>query len=124
MERNKKNILALAKLIEALPEEKFDMQDTRMNCGSPSCIAGWAAWEQQGRPKFLDDNQNAWTSGTNNLVNSALKYFGIEEDGQYQIMSELFRGEYRSFDNAMLTKEDAVEALREFARTGEIVWPE
>ncbi len=114
--RNKKNILAIAKLIEALPEEKFDMTDTTRSCGSPSCIAGWAAWEQHGDP---------WKWGSNDLISSALEFFSItEEEEQDRVMRHLFRGDYSNVDNAALTKEDAVEALREYARSGGIVWPD
>lgn len=33
----------LAKLIEGLPKAEFDMQQFAHPCGTPSCIAGWAA---------------------------------------------------------------------------------
>lgn len=135
MPGNKKNILALAALIERLPKRKFAMNECLMHrdsisednvtCGSPSCIAGWAAWEEQGRPEFITDNGEQWNYGNNNLINSALAYFGIEDwDEKLRVMNELFRGEYGNDENGSLTNKDAAHALRTYAETGEIVWPD
>jgi len=81
MERNKKNILALAKLIEALPEEKFNManclniskmdNETGRTVVRPPVLPAGAAWEEQGRPPTINDNGNVWNQGNNNLINSA-----------------------------------------------------
>lgn len=130
---NKTNIIALAAFIEKLPEEKFDMCNVVLNggylndrssCGSPSCIAGWAAWEEQGRPEIIHDNGETWSGGGNSIINSALAYFGIndKEEGN-RVQSELFRGDYGDTENDALTKADAVRALRTYAETQEIVWP-
>lgn len=129
---NTANILALADFIEALPEDSFDMStcvkegQTHPNetCGSPSCIAGWAAWEQQDRPHYITDNERSWNSGNNNLINSALKYFGIiATDERQRVMNELFRGNYGDMANRRLSRADAAQVLRTFAHTGNIEWP-
>lgn len=117
---NKENVLKLADLIDQQPESKFDIARISHNCGSPSCIAGWAAWEQQGRPKVLMNNGQCW-NGENNLINDALDFFGTDDkDGS--IRQELFRGGYTGHDNFHITKDMSVRTLRHFAETGEINW--
>lgn len=131
---NKSNILGLADLIDSLPDEKFEMEtflrdrgEDDATCGSPSCIAGWAAWEQQGRPKTLKDNLQNWASGHNNLINSALEFFGIPQNDweeRKRVRDELFRGNYGAWANKHLTKADASRVLREYAESGKIEWPD
>lgn len=134
MYANRSRVLGLAKFIERLPEHEFAMdrclQRTKpsrdkYDCGSPSCIAGWAAWLEQGRPQVITDNRESWILGRNNLVNSALTYLGITDPTeQRRVMNELFRGNYGGSANRRFTRAHAVHALRTYAATGEIVWPE
>lgn len=115
---NKDNILNLAKVI--VRAEYFDMSDT-VNCGAPACIAGWAAWLQLGQPEELVDNAEPWMHGTNNIVNAALDYLGVEEN-RGKIADELFCGNHNPYTLRNITAKEAAKTLRHFAKTGEVNW--
>lgn len=127
---NVENILKLATLIEGLPEGKFDMRDTlkegnEVSCGTPACIAGWAAWMQQGKPEVLHDNRKPWSTGENDLITSALEFMGVpnitENPGLFHlVIDDLFGGDQCGSDLAHVTNAQAAEALRNFADTGEV----
>lgn len=62
---NTDRILALADLIESLPhtstgaKDGFCMSSYTHNCNTPSCIAGWAAFEAKGGIITLDIHYDA-----------------------------------------------------------------
>lgn len=127
---NKDRILALADLIETLPDAEssfatsgFDMRYVTHECGTPSCIAGWAAWEAQGRPEFVKDpNERDFYS----IERLAAKYLGLPTTGISTLAFPLFYPQdangqnYESYDG--LTSATVAKTLRHFAETGEIRW--
>lgn len=126
---NKANILILARLLETLEEGQFNMvkllreQDHVNQCGSPFCIAGWAAWLELGKPEELRDNGQMWDSGANNIINAALDFFDTE-DGDWTLRNNLFLGHKSNLDIAemRITPAKAAKTLRHLAETGRVVW--
>lgn len=102
----------LANLIEKLPftdedaKDGFSMTNYNHSCGTPSCIAGWAAWEANNRH-----------SVRNGEVSSlALEHLEISQD----IGEELFYPHGYSYNRQSPQKAAAV--LRHLAATGEVDW--
>lgn len=40
--KTKERLRRLSEHLKSLPHEQFDMRQTKFQCGSPSCIGGWA----------------------------------------------------------------------------------
>lgn len=115
---NVERINALADLIEAQPhsEEKgFHMNHVVHGCGTPSCIAGWAEWENEGRPASL-------TFSGEGFLENAAKYLGIGEydyDNKKLKATKLF---YPGKTYYYSTPAHAAKVLRHLAATGEVDW--
>jgi hypothetical protein len=115
---NKERVLALAELIESQPlvdtwcsgeVHGFNMNREAHICGTPSCILGWAAWEQRGRPDRVEKN-------TDRLYTDAQEYLGLDDGsiGRLCYPDEVIYGE--------VTPAMAGETLRKLAETGEVDW--
>lgn len=127
---NKERILALADLIETISDspnsfaiEGFDMRYVTHECGTPSCIAGWAAWEAQGRPEYVQDpNVRDFYS----IERQAAEYLGLPTKGDNTAAFPLFYPQtpsgkpLESYDG--ITAKTVAKTLRHFAATGEIIW--
>ena len=114
---NKKKLLKLANAIENADQSKdsqfaFDMKvfydrkhATKHPCGTAACIQGWA--------QYIDPDHEAWDSSLASGVRFAI-WAGIEK-WQAEIICVP--------DVILLVKQHhAVEMLRNFVETGEVVW--
>ena len=115
MRRNKKNILAVAAMMEAAPDRLFDMREHGApECGVAGCIAGWAmAW--------------AWSTKDGRDGIDAADTFGLNAD-EYEDLC-VPNNEHASFiaiggkrNKRYITRERAVKQLRYLARTGKVDW--
>ncbi|MBB3411264.1 hypothetical protein FHT87_005217 [Rhizobium sp. BK316] len=114
----KEHILALADLIEEQEHteeddaEGFTMTAITHDCGTPACIAGWAAWEALGRPSghLYDVACDLEGEATDylgiNPMKADLLFYPPEEVGLYQ----------------EITPSQAAATLRHLAETGEVDW--
>jgi hypothetical protein len=112
---NKCNILALADVIEKMPDEQFDMGTWGMqqSCGTVACIAGWA---HHLTPE-ADRKENESATGRAKL--------GL---GHWQA-DELFLGYERGPNDNLIdipletiTNQWAAACLRNLAETGRVEW--
>lgn len=112
---NKKRILALADLIEQQQhtsfsaESGFSMSSYVHECGTPSCIAGWASWLSFGKAPVLADEIL--------LFDRARGYLGLKEDAAKSLF---LPANYQ--DQDLYTPTQAAETLRHLAKTGEVDW--
>ncbi|MBD8651518.1 hypothetical protein IFT66_10560 [Rhizobium sp. CFBP 13726] len=111
---NKERILALADLIEqqlhTTPSAPigFTMSDYVHSCGTPACIAGWAAWESENQPDFLDWRQVDF---------KATKYLGLDQETSEKLFEP--EGVSSWFE---ITPAHAAFTLRHLARAGVVDW--
>lgn len=125
---NKERILALADLIEKQPHtgeadlSGFNMEWLTHDCGTPSCIAGWAAWENDGRPSKMDVDWGFYA-----VENRAATWMGFAEITEGLSESEdqtflLFYPQNPYDDYHSITPSHAAAVLRNLAETGEVNW--
>lgn len=108
------NILKLADIISDLPQSfysdnfGFNQNFYVHECGSPSCIAGWAAQQSTGDAAIYT------TPSDRRQV--ACRWLGLENDHR-----ELF---YPPLELAwhLITPAQAAETLRKLAQTGVVDW--
>lgn len=111
---NKERILALADLIEQQPhttpydKSGFDLSSYTHDCGTPSCIAGWAAWEAAGRPEKL-------IMDPGKIIELAQTYLGLDEHE-----CDIFCGECGTPRLSKVTPQTVALLLREFVETEEV----
>lgn len=118
---NKERVLALADLIECQPHvdplgidpylepSGFNMNCFTHSCGTPSCIAGFAAWEYNGR-KINDSDETE---------SKAREYLGL---ASYFGAKRLFFPTVSGRECASITPQEAAQVLRHLAETGEVDW--
>jgi hypothetical protein len=118
---NKERILALADLVEQQPhslEFGFNMGELIHGCGTPSCIAGWAAWEKAGRPEMIVAKEGYATE------NEASDWLGlphiVESPDDNDLSFDLFYPLGFSFEK--ITPKHAAFTLRHLAETGKVDW--
>ena len=125
---NKERILALADLIEGQEHTNdwyvgevhgFNMNKLVYDCGTPSCIAGWAAWEALDQPKVL---KTKVFGDSDYIEKTAAEYLGLEYNS-----CNADKGCYRLFYPNTPVYSDitpimAATVLRHLAETGEIDW--
>lgn len=111
---HKDRILALADLIEQQPhtspssERGFTMADFTHDCGTPACLAGWAAWESENRPEVIE-----WSLA----ASKATQFLCIG----YDMADELFEpDDIAGWDR--ITPAHAAFTLRHLAETGVVDW--
>lgn len=124
---NKERILALADLIEKQPhtpvqaESGFNMADLVRECGTPACIAGWAAWEEEGRPAAVSAPDTGWC-----LERKAQQYLGLAPSGEAELSDTAYSLFYPEGDQVgfydEITPAQAAACLRHLAETGEVDW--
>ena len=118
---NKERILALADLVEQQPhsiESGFNMGELIHGCGTPSCIAGWAAWESAGRPEMMVAEEGYA------IENEASDWLGlphiVESSYATDLSFDLFYPIGFGFDD--ITPKHAAFTLRRLAETGKVDW--
>lgn len=103
------NALELADFIEQQPENMFDMSDWGQPwCGTPGCIAGWAAALWPECRSISSDLPEPF------LVSKRLG-LGLVAAG------DLFEPDVAS-DWEQITKAEALATLRRYAATGKVEW--
>jgi len=121
---NKERLLILAALIEAQPftsrraKEGFYMNSILHECGTPSCIAGWGAWEALGRPERL------YNAGYK-LEMAAATWLGFKHfEEEFFTKSPAYELFYPDNDWFLYhgTPQMAANVLRHLAETGEVDW--
>ena len=129
---NKENILLVAEHLENLPEdlqkvdceadEGFDLRNFTHDCGTPSCIAGYAAWFDNGKRitrEYLEATSYYFVSKT-------AEFFGMTYDDAHDLClpGSKFREDTRDLDETIdpyeVTAKQAAAVLRHFAETGEV----
>jgi hypothetical protein len=112
---NKERILALADLVERQPhaiedqpESGFAMCSLIHECGTPSCIAGWAAWESLGRPGIIEDIED--------VIDLASQYLDLGFDKYRHLFYP------SNYSGNKYTPAHAAFTLRLLAETGEVDW--
>lgn len=106
-------IIELADLIEALPDEQFDMRLFRhYPCNTPGCIGGWAVFH------FAP---NVWSRMNEPSGEVAKKLLGLSND---QAEALFYVGDSCPDDSLYdsITQQDAAATLRHLAKTGEVKW--
>jgi hypothetical protein len=114
---NKERILELADIIEAQPHcfqmgasQGFGMNHFTHQCGSPSCLGGWAsATFDPDYPSFETNHQ---------IAESAENVLDLFEK---QARNLFFPEVYEKYGH--ITPAEAAGVLRNLAETGEVVWP-
>lgn len=138
MKLNKRRINALARFLEKLPPEKFDMGTFGQEhaCGTVACLAGWEVcrvepklmkrfiraakkleatpWSFGGDNGLRDRAMSAWERAMHKIKNTAAKSLGLDT----YTANRLF------LDEQHASHEDAIQALRYLAKHGEVVWYE
>lgn len=113
---NVDRILALADVIEAQPHTRvsdpygFNMENWRHhNCGTPSCIAGWAAALSRGDTKGI-------TGIPVHVSDIAIEYLDLDDEQAHDLFCP------PGHDWESITPSDAAATLRLFAETGKVKW--
>ena len=117
---NKENILALAEVMEGLRyrdwrnqegeyvQHGFNMTMYRFDCGTPACVAGYAA--------SLSDDPECQLM---DVFETAQAYLGLDRETAV----DLFFGDGDTIDELnYLQPQDAADTLRKLAETGEVSW--
>lgn len=108
LKMNVERILELADLIEQQPhasgdgEDGFCMAEYRHDCGTPSCIGGWASFK--------------WGDNRGGLLDAA-EILGLDHALARQLFDPGMDFHYWS-----TTPAEAALTLRHLAKTGEVVW--
>lgn len=117
---NKTNIRKLIKLLESLPDEKFDMREwcNKKSCGTVACIAGWASTLMDGYEFGAEkDAEYGWDemlifhneASIDPTESSDFKiWFGMTESE----LESLFYGKWSDKHRSEITKQEAVEHLK------------
>jgi hypothetical protein len=114
---NKERILALADLIEQQPHadkeasEGFTMSSITHDCGTPACIAGWAAWEAVGRK-----NGDLYDFDLD-IEGKARDFLGISPTKADALF---YPYEFKAYGE--ITPSEAAATLRRLAETGQVDW--
>ena len=109
-------ILTLAKLIKAQPhthyeaEAGFSMASLTHVCGTPSCIAGWAAYLATDGERIHPDD----------IERVAREYLGITMDGASELFFPLAAAPSRDSYILDLKPKEAHDLLIHLAETGEV----
>jgi hypothetical protein len=117
---NVERILALADLIEKQPHTKieddsgFNMDRYRHDCGTPACIAGWAASVESG-------NIGGYIPGAGYTWATAQNFLGLRET-QAQHLFAPYGADFDLYDWVDITPKMAATTLRNLAETGEVNW--
>lgn len=116
----KRRRLELADIIDNTPASEsryspgFNMRDWMHlegeACGTPSCIAGWAAWMAADKPKYLGTSYLA-------VVNQAKDFLGLTQIEASKLFIPRIAGGLE-----VVTPHQAATMLRTFAETGVIDW--
>lgn len=112
---NRERILALAELIEQQPHtgrlsaDGFCMSNYVHNCGTPSCIAGWAAWLSHRKPKQMEDSMALFWRAQN--------YLDLSEDQADRLFLP-----YNYHCEDQYPPSQAAATLRHLAETGKVDW--
>lgn len=124
---NKARLLELADIIEAQPhsdvtdEKGFCMAVWTHPCGTPSCIAGFAAslyWKHYGEPAG-PGRRTAWTAAAAWLTGIAVERVNADtREGTYVLF--IPKTARRSLTE--ITPQEAALTLRKLAETGKIDW--
>ena len=106
-------------------EGQFDQRHFVHSCGTPSCTAGWTVWVAEGKPKALEKyilkrTGQSTVIATGRISVDAAAKLGLSFDEEWT----LFRACPYGPEEEDATAEEAVAALRHYAETGEIAWPE
>lgn len=109
--------------LETLPDDEFDLSEYHV-CGSPSCVAGWAAWLSLGKPENLIGGLGLqWPSHsdvTRGIVAEALGFLEVSDhEEQRRVEGRLFAGDFGRATLVNITKAQVIKALRDFAETKE-----
>jgi hypothetical protein len=108
---NTENIIALADLIETLPQagfgsrEGFFMGNWRHDCGTPSCIAGWAV-----HLAGIDCSRSQ-------VADKAADWLDLYFEDEAQ---DLFEPSHLPYE--AITPQHAAKVLRHLAETGVVDW--
>jgi len=109
----KSNVQELIDFLEHLPDKLFDFdsnKDPDLSCGTPACIAGWACYVADGKPKrrvFFD-------------METAANFLGVSYSNDW-LLDAMFNNNREIND---VTKQDAINMLKHYKETGECKWPE
>ena len=116
---NVENVNATIAAIAAAPEGQFDMGRLFHGCGTPACIAGYAAaLAMDEDPQIEDEN---W-----DIESAASAFLGIDEYQESQLFFPHILGIARIAampgDRDFVTRDHALAVLRNFAETDVINW--
>ena len=113
---NQENILKLAEYMEGLEPSQYN-QRLVVNCGTPSCIAGHAAY-LAGYLKEYDRFEHDHPKWSLFYLGLARHWLGLNfSDSQH-----LFSAYPLEDEEWTPTLQDAAWTLRHLAETGEVVW--
>jgi hypothetical protein len=122
--RNVEKLMELVAFMEMSRNLTFAMDDTHCDakdgCGSAGCIAGFAAtlWPEAQVPQtWKGDYVYGWDEKALRDILGMTK-----EDTDKLFWASNSSNTYNIYDH--LTKDEAIEVVRTFAETGEVVWPE
>jgi hypothetical protein len=108
---NTENIIALANLIETLPQagfgskEGFFMGNWRHDCGTPSCIAGWAV-----HLAGIDCSRSQ-------VATKAADWLDLDIEDEQELFDPGHHLPYEA-----ITPQHAAKVLRHLAETGVVDW--
>ena len=105
---NVENVKKLIDHMESIDDSEYDQRRYTHECGSPSCIAGHAVRLARGKDYKIEDCDISYIAG--DWLDIPV-YHTIEMFKPYSI---------RRFDET--TKQEAINMLKNFLETGEVVW--
>ena len=137
MNLRRENVLALADHVEGLADSRYEdregfyMSTLKHKCGTPACIAGWAAWLSGDRGNKR--RHARWFRGLDGggTLRAAREWLGL--DSVSHVSHDLFTptatySEGYSFQvetpdaEGHITPRHAAAVLRHLAETGEVDW--
>lgn len=117
---NRQRVLKLANKLKKIKEEGnghwYNQKEYMHKCGTPSCLAGWAAAEYLDEHDYIDRDELPTYTGWQ-IMHLAQKWLGIN----FRMKCQLFD----SFPDIAEspTIEEAIDTLKFLAATGKVQWP-
>ena len=112
---NIENVNKLIDHLESIHEIEYDQKRYIFECGSPACIAGHAVYLAKGKKYDIEDEDC-------HISLIAGNWLGINKVAKRKMFHAFYWGHYQT--GSPPTKQDAINMLKNFLETGEVVWRE
>lgn len=121
-ELNHEHIQSLIDILKVTSNDRdtgFDMSryvhnyDTK--CQTPSCMAGWAIWDSEGRPEYI---KTLWY----NCFSTGRNWLGLSGVQAHALFVPWETVSAEPYDTSDIRTDQAIKVLEHLLETGEVDW--